>query len=112
MPPIALLAGGLAKRMWPLTERVPKALLEVAGETIISRMGWVVSIFTGNSRAASGILKDQDDMQAIASADRRSTGRPSRIAAMNSAVSASHDRSANGYSQRVVSDGPIPGSMR
>jgi NDP-sugar pyrophosphorylase family protein len=32
MPPIAVLAGGLATPMRPLTERVPKALLEVAGE--------------------------------------------------------------------------------
>jgi NDP-sugar pyrophosphorylase family protein len=36
MPPIAVLAGGLAKRMWPLTERVPKALLEVAGEPFVA----------------------------------------------------------------------------
>src|SRR5271169_841087 len=36
MPPIAVLAGGLAKRMRPLTERVPKALLEVAGEPFIA----------------------------------------------------------------------------
>jgi NDP-sugar pyrophosphorylase family protein len=36
MPPIAVLGGGLATRMRPLTERVPKALLEVAGEPFIA----------------------------------------------------------------------------
>jgi NDP-sugar pyrophosphorylase family protein len=36
MPPIAVLAGGLATRMWPLTKRLPKALLEVAGEPFIA----------------------------------------------------------------------------
>ncbi len=36
MPPLALLAGGLATRLHPLTERVPKAMLEVAGEPFIA----------------------------------------------------------------------------
>jgi NDP-sugar pyrophosphorylase family protein len=36
MPPIAVLAGGLATRMRPLTEEVPKALLEVAGEPFVA----------------------------------------------------------------------------
>jgi NDP-sugar pyrophosphorylase family protein len=35
-PPIAVLAGGLATRMRPLTETVPKSMLEVAGEPFIA----------------------------------------------------------------------------
>lgn len=35
MLPVAILAGGLAKRLGSLTERVPKALLEVAGRPFI-----------------------------------------------------------------------------
>ena len=32
MPPVAILAGGLSLRMRPATERIPKALLELAGQ--------------------------------------------------------------------------------
>jgi NDP-sugar pyrophosphorylase family protein len=36
MPPIVVLAGGLAMRMRPLTARLPKALIEVAGEPFVA----------------------------------------------------------------------------
>jgi NDP-sugar pyrophosphorylase family protein len=36
LPPIAVLAGGVATRMRPLTETVPKSMLEVAGEPFIA----------------------------------------------------------------------------
>jgi len=34
--PLALLAGGLASRLGPLTEKTPKSMIEVAGEPFIS----------------------------------------------------------------------------
>jgi NDP-sugar pyrophosphorylase family protein len=36
MPPLALLAGGLASRLGDLTKQTPKAMLEVAGEPFIA----------------------------------------------------------------------------
>ena len=36
MPPIAVLAGGLATRLRPLTEKIPKSMLEVAGAPFVA----------------------------------------------------------------------------
>lgn len=36
MLPMAILAGGLATRLWPATEKIPKSLLEVNGEPFIA----------------------------------------------------------------------------
>jgi NDP-sugar pyrophosphorylase family protein len=36
LPPVAILAGGLATRLGPLTERVPKAMLLIHGEPFIA----------------------------------------------------------------------------
>ncbi len=37
MPPVAILAGGLATRLYPVTRRVPKVMLKVAGEPFIAQ---------------------------------------------------------------------------
>ena len=35
MPPIAILAGGLAKRLRPITSSIPKSMVQVAGAPFI-----------------------------------------------------------------------------
>lgn len=60
MPPVALLAGGLATRLRPLTETAPKAMLEVAGEPFIAHQLRLLRR-EGISRVVicSGYLADQ-----------------------------------------------------
>jgi NDP-sugar pyrophosphorylase family protein len=36
MPPVAILAGGLATRLYPLTRKMPKSLLKLAGKPFVS----------------------------------------------------------------------------
>ncbi len=35
-PPLALLVGGVATRLWPITRKIPKAMIEVAGKPFIA----------------------------------------------------------------------------
>ena len=35
MPPVVILAGGLATRLYPVTKQIPKSLIEVAGRPFI-----------------------------------------------------------------------------
>lgn len=37
LPPVAILAGGLATRMRPVTETIPKSLLDIDGEPFVAR---------------------------------------------------------------------------
>lgn len=78
--PVAILAGGMATRMRPYTERIPKALLDINGEPFISHqlrlladqgvtevvvctayLGHMIEEFVGNGRNFGLSVKYSDD---------------------------------------------------
>jgi NDP-sugar pyrophosphorylase family protein len=80
MLPVAILAGGLATRLRPLTETVPKALLEIRGEPFLAHqlrllrrngithavlcvgyLGYQIHDFAGDGRAFGMRLDYSDD---------------------------------------------------
>jgi NDP-sugar pyrophosphorylase family protein len=60
MPPLALLAGGMATRLGPLTARTPKSLVTVAGEPFVAhQLRLFVSQGIGDIVVCSGHLGEQ-----------------------------------------------------
>ncbi len=73
---VIVLAGGFAKRMWPLTKDMPKHLLDIAGKPMLSytldtlvEMKGIGRIFVSTNEAFgdhfSKFLKDYDDKKVI-----------------------------------------------
>lgn len=60
MPPVAILAGGNATRLYPITKTIPKVMLEVAGKPFIShQFGLLKSNGIGKVVICSGHLEEQ-----------------------------------------------------
>ncbi len=60
MPPIAILAGGYAKRLHPVTKTIPKAMLQVAGKPfIIHQFGLLRKNDISKVVICSGYLREQ-----------------------------------------------------
>lgn len=71
-PTIAILAGGLATRMRPLTERVPKALLPVAGQPFLAHQ--LALLRAGGIRSAVLCVGYRGEMIEEAFGDGRAYG--------------------------------------
>jgi MurNAc alpha-1-phosphate uridylyltransferase len=60
LPPLALLAGGLATRMRPMTETIPKSMIEVAGAPFIAhQVQLLVSRGVADIVVCAGYLGEQ-----------------------------------------------------
>ncbi|ACO34012.1 MULTISPECIES: sugar phosphate nucleotidyltransferase [Acidobacterium] len=60
MPPLALLAGGRATRLYPLTQTVPKSLMPVAGEPFLAhQLRWLAGQGVRDVVLCSGHLASQ-----------------------------------------------------
>src|SRR6185369_4721100 len=60
--PVAILAGGIATRLRPITEKIPKALVPVAGEPFIKRqLGYLRSQGIDRAVLCVGYLGDQTE---------------------------------------------------
>ena len=76
MPQVVVLAGGLGTRLGSISERVPKSLIEVAGQPILSHiLDWVAAQGCSSALVLIGHLgerfEDFDHEGVISSSTRR-----------------------------------------